>query len=60
LDALVLETHFLKQNLRERREELATSLYRQDAAIRVISRLKDDRDAARENISNFNAVNSNS
>lgn len=39
LDALILETHMLKQNLRERREELATGLYRQDAAIRVIARL---------------------
>lgn len=37
----------LKQNLRERREELAVSLYRQDAAIRVISKLKDERDGNR-------------
>ena len=44
LDALVLETHMLKQSLRERREELATGLYRQDAAIRVIARLTQQRD----------------
>lgn len=40
----------LKQNLRERREELAVSLYRQDASIRVIARLKDERDQNREKI----------
>jgi pre-mRNA-processing factor 19 len=50
LDALILETHMLKQNLRERREELATSLYRQDAAIRVIARLTEQRDQDRERI----------
>jgi pre-mRNA-processing factor 19 len=48
LDALVLETHMLKQSLRERREELATGLYRQDAAIRVIARLTQQRDQDRE------------
>ena len=48
LDALILETHMLKQNLRERREELAVSLYRQDASIRVIAKLKDERDQNRE------------
>ena len=40
----------LKQNLRKKREELAVSLYRQDASIRVIAKLKDERDAAREKI----------
>ncbi len=50
LDALVLETHMLKQSLRERREELATGLYRQDAAIRVIARLTEQRDQDRERI----------
>jgi pre-mRNA-processing factor 19 len=40
----------LKQSLRERREELGTSLYRQDAAIRVIARMKEERDNAREQI----------
>lgn len=44
LDALVLETHLLKTSLRERREELAAGLYRQDAAIRVIARLTQQRD----------------
>lgn len=51
LDSLILETHLLKQSLRERREELAVSLYRQDASIRVISRLKDERDEERVKIS---------
>lgn len=51
LDSLILETHLLKQSLRERREELAVSLYRQDASIRVISRLKDERDEERAKIS---------
>lgn len=50
LDALILETHMLKQNLRERREELSASLYRQDASIRVIARLTEQRDQDRERI----------
>ena len=39
-----MEAHLLKQKLNERREELATSLYRQDAAIRVIAGLKAERE----------------
>lgn len=47
MDVMILEAHLLKQSLRERREELATSLYRQDAAIRVVAKLKAERDTAR-------------
>jgi uncharacterized coiled-coil DUF342 family protein len=39
--------------LRERREELATSLYRQDASIRVIAGLKAERDQGREKIAHL-------
>lgn len=47
MDVMIMEAHLLKQQLRERREELATSLYRQDAAIRVIAALKSERDEGR-------------
>ena len=50
MDVLVLEAHLLKQKLRERREELAASLYRQDAAIRVIAELKEERDKGRAKV----------
>ena len=50
MDVLILEAHLLKQQLRERREELATSLYRQDAAIRVIADLKEERDKGRTRV----------
>lgn len=46
-DSLLLEAHYLKERLRQTREELANSLYQQDASIRVIARLKRERDEAR-------------
>lgn len=50
-DALALETYNLKEQLTRTREELATSLYQHDAAVRVIARLTKERDEARDALS---------
>lgn len=50
-DTLALETYNLKEQLARTREELATTLYQHDAAIRVIVRLTRERDEARESLS---------
>lgn len=47
-DAIVLETFTLKKHLNAVREQLAKSLYRYDAARRVIARLTQERDTARK------------
>jgi hypothetical protein len=39
-DSLVLEGFVSKEELQKVREELAVSLYQQDAALRVIAKLK--------------------
>ncbi|KAH3960872.1 pre-mRNA-processing factor 19 [Parastagonospora nodorum] len=51
-DAIVLETHTLKQQLAQTRQELSTALYQNDAATRVIARVSRERDEAREALSN--------
>jgi len=53
-DALALEVFTLQQNLAQTRQELSTVLYQNDAAIRVIARLTQERDAAREALQNVN------
>jgi pre-mRNA-processing factor 19 len=51
-DALMLETFELKKQLEQVRQELAQSLYQQDAACRVIARLIKERDEARSALAN--------
>lgn len=50
-DALALETYTLKQTLAQTRQELSTALYQHDAAVRVIARLRKERDDARDALS---------
>lgn len=50
-DALALETYTLQQNLAQTRRELSSALYQHDAAVRVIARLTQERDEAREALS---------
>ena len=47
-DALALESFTLKQQLVQTRQELSTALYQHDAAVRVIARLSQERDEARD------------
>lgn len=38
----MLEAHYLKGMLKDSRQDLAQSLYRQDASIRVIAKLQEE------------------
>ena len=53
-DALALETHTLRQQLTQTRQELSRALYEHDAAVRVITRLSRERDEARDALSKVN------
>ena len=55
-DSLALEVFTLQQNLAQTRQELSTALYQQDAAVRVIARLTQERDAARDALRNINVA----
>lgn len=50
-DALAIETYTLRQYLTQTRQELTRALYEHDAAVRVIARLSQERDEARDALS---------
>mmetsp|Transcript_66451 Transcript_66451/g.130717 ORF Transcript_66451/g.130717 Transcript_66451/m.130717 type:complete len:560 (-) Transcript_66451:255-1934(-) len=53
-DEVMLETFTLKQHLDTTRQELAQALYQHDAACRVIARLMQERDEARQQLNSIN------
>lgn len=57
-DNLALETYNIKEQLARTREELSTALYQHDAAVRVIARLTQERDEARESLSKVTITDS--
>ena len=54
-DALALETYTLRKELTQTRQELSTALYQNDAAVRVVARLSQERDEARDALSKISA-----
>lgn len=54
-DAVVLELFDTRQALQDARQELSQALYQNDAAVRVIARLSAERDAARQQLQEWQA-----
>mmetsp|Transcript_20574 Transcript_20574/g.48335 ORF Transcript_20574/g.48335 Transcript_20574/m.48335 type:complete len:576 (-) Transcript_20574:158-1885(-) len=54
-DALVLELFDTRKALEETRRELSQALYQNDAAIRVVARVAQERDAARQQLEQWSA-----
>ena len=54
-DALVLELFDTRKALEDTRRELSQALYQNDAAIRVVARLSQERDQARRELEQWNA-----
>ena len=54
-DALILELFDTRKALEETRKELSQALYQNDAAVRVVARLAQERDAARQELERWNA-----
>lgn len=54
-DSLVLELFDTRKALEETRRELSQALYQNDAAVRVVARLAQERDAARQELERWSA-----
>jgi len=54
-DALVLELFDTRKALEDTRRELSQALYQNDAAVRVVARLSQERDAAKQELERWNA-----
>ena len=58
-EAFVLELFDTRKALEETRKELSHALYQNDAAVRVVARLAQERDEARQELANWKASGDN-